>query len=238
MNVQKEKKNFIIPVNDILIAPRFNQRARSSRETRVLVARSVRSLQEQFLRFELHRSLITDRQWRDLRKRKTGLSLIPHNWSLKCIFFKWNIKKKRTLYYIYTFSFTHTHPSTSHLFLFVCLFVLFCFFFNFFCYFRSIRRTRVVSRFIEQKRSLKFISFRYNSKHITDRCRIIYIGEEECWVSFTINSRKSHFVNRTRRMRIGTIGNKMYSPFAIQKLAFCLELRGLISRNLLNKLIQ
>lgn len=51
-----------------------------------------------------------------IRRKRKSLSLIPHDWSLKCIFFKWNIKKKNLLYYI--FSLTHTHASLHIAFIF------------------------------------------------------------------------------------------------------------------------
>jgi len=53
--------------------------------------------------------------------RRKSLSLIPHDWSLKCIFFKWNIKKKN-IYFYYILSSTHTHASLDLFFIFSNLF--------------------------------------------------------------------------------------------------------------------
>jgi len=61
-------------------------------------------------------NLIADRQWRDLMKKKIWFVInSSHDWSLKCIFFKWNIKR-----HFITFFPSHTHKNVftrlSHLF--------------------------------------------------------------------------------------------------------------------------
>lgn len=57
----------------------------------------------------LSANLIADRQWRDSMKKKIWFVInSSHDWSLKCIFFKWNI----TRHFITFLSLTCTHMHT------------------------------------------------------------------------------------------------------------------------------
>ena len=96
---------------DMLITLRFDQRVRSSEGAKeTLVMRFfIRSTCDNSNGSNIRSTnLIADLQWRDLMKIWFVINS-SHDWSLKCIFFKWNIK---TFYYI--LSFTHTHTCTSY----------------------------------------------------------------------------------------------------------------------------
>lgn len=113
-------KNLILPVNDLLIslhdsinALRLFEEAKLARYAfeKASIFDSIDSTIIPMTRI-IYKSMQTGNSVISNETKHTDLSLISHDWWLKCIFFKWNMRK--TLYF--TFSPRYTHPSTLHLY--------------------------------------------------------------------------------------------------------------------------
>lgn len=110
----------------MLIAPRFTIVASKKEKERKKKKKKKSSRKASWFRFPsnnsydsnyIHKSDCEQPGNGVIRRKRKSLSLIPHDWSLKCIFFKWNIKKF-TLLHTLLDTYTCTRIPRSHLFLF------------------------------------------------------------------------------------------------------------------------